>query len=64
MIYYCTKCAKKWRWPQTVVDNHVRNCEICGSRGLVHSAPASRLPDPIGILTEEEKDRDAQTFPE
>lgn len=56
-MFYCPRCAKKWRWPDWGFQSFGR-CEMCTSVAYCFDVPASKLPDPIGVLTDEEVLRD------
>jgi hypothetical protein len=60
-MFYCEKCRNKWKWPKSMARSLGR-CEMCGSASACWDRPASTLPDPIGVLTEEEVLR-AETEP-
>jgi hypothetical protein len=52
-MFYCEPCRKKWRWPMSMHKSKGR-CEICNHLEACYDVPSRHLPDPIGILTEEE----------
>ena len=52
-MFFCEPCRRKWRWPASMSKSKGR-CEMCGKYEHCYDVPSSRLPDPIGVLTEED----------
>lgn len=44
-MFYCAKCAKKNKWPESVMRSRGR-CEMCGKNADCYDTPSTALPDP------------------
>lgn len=52
-MFFCEPCRKKWRWPESMSRSRGR-CEMCEKPAVCYDVPSRFLPDPIGVLTEQE----------
>ena len=55
-MFYCEPCRRKWKWPMPWTGLFAAriNCEMCDKRSDCYDVPSRYLPDPIGVLTEQE----------